>query len=163
VAGAKPPKPPVYRRGWLLPVAFFVGVLVGHGGGGDGTPAPAPTTTVAEGAAVSPTPTRAPAATKPAATAAPAAAKPRVLLNVTGSGIKRTRTFTVDSSWEVRWTNQTSGYFGIYVEDASGSPVGVAANTTDRGHDVWPGVQPGTYCLEINATGRWAVQVVDTP
>jgi hypothetical protein len=128
-------------------------------------------------AANSPTvqqPDATPAIQEPAAPAAPSAATPttqppaagtaRVVLNLTGSGIKRTQRFTVDDSWEIRWANQAAaGYFGIYVNDADGVPVGVAANTTDQGRDTWPGMKAGTYYLEINATGRWGVQVVDTP
>lgn len=115
-----------------------------------------------------PTPTASePVATTPASgaakTTAPKAAKPRVILSRSGNGIVKTPKFTVDDSWEIRWSNLDSGgVFQLYVYDQDGLS-DVAANTQARTSDVWPGTEAGTFYVQVNATGPWKLTIVDTP
>ncbi len=111
------PKRPFWKRGWfLIPVAFFVGIIVGVTANGGGTQSAAPrTVTVTSIVEVPATATtiKAPTTTaKPATTAKPTVTKPqpkptqpqaRVVLSRSGNGATTTAKFTVDDTWEIRW------------------------------------------------------------
>jgi hypothetical protein len=189
-----PHKPPIYTRAWVILAAVLgmlgLGVIACTAlilaisasapitptalEATDPTSSVAMTTTVPP--ATGPTPATAPAArlaTPPTtATAGPApstrlAAPPpraRTMLRTSGNGYKKTRKFTVDDTWEIRYRNRGgNGIFQLYLYDADNNLAEVAANTQEPGTDIWPGTLGGTFYLQVNTTGTWSLEVVDTP
>jgi hypothetical protein len=97
-------------------------------------------------------------------------AGPAVLLSDKGNGVKNTQQFTVDASWELRYSFDCSGMlngtgnFTVTVQDEQNLPVEVAVNALDaRGQDVTPLYQAGTFHLSVNSTCGWEITVVDVP
>jgi len=87
-------------------------------------------------------------------TAAPAG----TILDVTGSGIKTTRSFTIGNAWDLIWSYDcsdfgTKGNFQVYVFKADGSlSRNAGVNELDNsGNGVEHFHQGGTLYLEINA------------
>ena len=125
------------------------------------TPTPAKTTAVQ-------TPTPAPV-TEPAQQPAPAPTQPQTVLDVSGSGTKSTQTFTVNDSWQMKWSYDCSnfgyqGNFQVAVYDADGSPsmqnvdvnqLGMSDSDTEYYHT------GGTFYLEVNSECNWHVTVQD--
>jgi hypothetical protein len=87
----------------------------------------------------------------------------RRIAEFSGRGIKTTGTFTVNSSWRISWgTIQNdfgAGNFQIYVYDAKGDLVTVAANVMGESEDYSIVHQAGTYYLTINSTQPYIVEV----
>jgi hypothetical protein len=76
-------------------------------------------------------------------------------------GIKRTATFTVDGSWDLKYTFDCAS-FG-YDPDHTNIPIGVPANAMARqGGDTTHQHRKGSYYLEINSECDWTLQVIDT-
>jgi hypothetical protein len=113
-----------------------------------------------------------PVATTPAvkAPAVKAAAAPKVLLDEHGNGIKQTATFTVDGSWDLKYTFDCAsfGYDGnfiltLYDPEHTNIPIDVPANAMARqGGDTTHQHRKGSYYLEINSECDWTLQVIDT-
>ena len=83
----------------------------------------------------------------------------------TGSSIKTTEDFTIDSDeWKVVWST-TPGQYGdmnfiVGVDDITGSMVSSVANVIGAGNDesyVKEGA--GTYCLDINTAQNYTITV----
>lgn len=77
-----------------------------------------------------------------------------------GSGIKNTRPFTVDGPWEVRWDADGS-VFQIFLHDTNGTMQGVLANQQGPGRGSSFQPTPGRYYLQVNAVGKWEIEVVE--
>ncbi len=76
-----------------------------------------------------------------------------------GNGIRSTHPFTATGPWELQW--EASGdYFGVYVYDAEGTLVDVAANQSGAGPGASYQPRAGTYYLQVNAMGAWSLRVV---
>src|SRR5659263_142508 len=81
-----------------------------------------------------------------------------------GSSIKTTQKFTIDSdNWRIKWST-TPGKLGdmnfqIYINDASGSPVGVAANIIGKGNDESYMTDTGEFSLMINTAQNYSIVV----
>jgi len=84
-----------------------------------------------------------------------------------GSGIKETEAFTVNANeWRISWNSRNevfrgAGIFQIYVKDATGKLISVAANKLGVGEDVsYVHAPQGRYYLTINSGNvDWTVQV----
>ncbi|MEV4575927.1 hypothetical protein AB0K16_22045 [Nonomuraea jabiensis] len=99
----------------------------------------------------------------------PEPAKPRTVLVASGQGIKNTEQFTVDGTWELRYSFDCSGsyigtgYMGVYLYEGR-SLRGVAVNQTGKsGKDTTPQFDSGTLRMEVNSTCKWSLKVVDIP
>jgi hypothetical protein len=95
-------------------------------------------------------------------TAAPAG----TILDVTGSGIKTTRSFTIGNAWDLIWSYDcsdfgTKGNFQVYVFKADGSlSRNAGVNELDNsGNGVEHFHQGGTLYLEMNSECTWHVVV----
>lgn len=89
-----------------------------------------------------------------------AIAQERLVTEYQGDGIRNTRPFTVDAGWEVQWTAH-GDVFQLYLHDASGELVGVAANQSGPGSGSSFQARSGSYYLQVNAIGGWTVRIVD--
>jgi hypothetical protein len=127
------------------------------------------------------TPAATPAPTSPSDTATPSsttpttqqAAQPTTVLTDQGSGTGRTAAFTVEGTFEIRWSftsdqlqGQEVGYIGISLESTDVDLVeggGLVANQPGSGEDIWHGQSGGAFVLNITAAnGSWTVEVIDT-
>jgi hypothetical protein len=155
--------PPRRRRRWPwvvggLAVLALIGIIAAAANGGGGSPkaatspTTAPTHAAAAQAAVTPKPTATPAA--------PAA--PKVLLDLTGSGIKNSAEFSAPSHWRIHYTYDCTafgqqGNFQIFVEQGStplDAPVNELGAKGDSTTDVYQG---GTVHLSMNSECDWHV------
>lgn len=144
-------------------IAVLVGLFIALGviGSMTGSRTPSASLSPALGAAATATPTAAAQAAKPAAEK-----QWTVVKAWTGDGIKDTEQFTVGSEWRVDWDWTPSGSFGgliqIYIYDAQGQLVNLAANTQKAGADSSFQHRAGTYYLKVSAAnGSWKVAVQD--
>jgi len=92
---------------------------------------------------------------------------PTTLLEFSGSGIKKSVTFTTGGTWTLEYAYDCSSYgstgnFIVYVADASsGSLDEVLVNELDTGGaDSTPVYSSGTHWLEVNSECDWSVRVV---
>ena len=83
-----------------------------------------------------------------------------VIRELSGSGTRNTRPFTPRGPWEIQW-NAEGAIFQVYVYSAIGDLVGVAANQQGAGDGASYQPKPGTYYLNVNAVGKWSIQVVE--
>src|SRR5690606_36003095 len=84
------------------------------------------------------------------------------LAEYSGNGSSNTRPFSAPSGWEVQW-NATGDIFQVYVFDMEGDLVEVAANQMGPGSGASFIAREGTYYLQVNAMGSWALRVVQLP
>lgn len=132
------------------------------------TPSAAPVQQAAAAPTPKPTPAPTPTpVTQPAP--APAPAQPQTVLDISGSGSKSTQTFTVDSSWQMKWSYDCSsfgdqGNFQVYVytgggslsfENAGVNQLGNGGSDTEYYHT------GGSYYLEVNSECNWHLTVQD--
>lgn len=162
---------------------LFVGVAIGAAGAGTAKPAPAPTVTVTATAAPAPavtvTETARPAAVaRPTVTvtaAAPAAATSSppsgVLMTFSGSGIRNSASFVVNSSTVIAHYSYDCSAFGdpgnFIADMVSGSPSSLSyddqsiANALGSGGSqtttLYPQNQGGSYHLEVNSECSWSI------
>jgi len=81
------------------------------------------------------------------------------VVEYSGSGMKTTRPFTVNSSWEIQW--EAHGMiFQVYLYSEDGQLVDVLANQQGEGKGSSYNPKIGSYYLEINAMGNWEVKIV---
>lgn len=85
-----------------------------------------------------------------------------IVAEFTGNGLSNTRPFTVRNGWEIQWS-ANGEIFQVYVFDLAGELVGVAANQMGPGSGTSFNARGGTYYLQVNAMGSWAVRVVQLP
>lgn len=76
-----------------------------------------------------------------------------------GNGTSNTRPFITPGPWEVQW-DASGDVFQIFVHDGVGNLVDVAANQLGAGRGASYQPRSGTYYLQVNATGAWALRVV---
>ncbi len=86
--------------------------------------------------------------------------KPNAIASFTGSGGKNTRPFTVPEGWEIQW-DAKGDIFQLYLYKADGSMVGVPANQQGSGIGSSYQATAGKYYLQVNAVGRWSINIVD--
>lgn len=104
-----------------------------------------------------------------AAVQSTAAPSTTVVLSKSGSGISRTKQFTIaNDDWSISYSFDCAsfgsrGNFQIYVYDDGGDLVDVPANAlAARGKDtVYETGGPGTFSLELNSECSWTVKVTD--
>jgi hypothetical protein len=161
-------------------VVLFAGVAIGASGSSTAKPAPAPTVTVANPAptvTVTSTANPAPAATVTvtatprAAVAAGSSPASGVLITFSGSGIRNSAPFVVNSSAvTARYSYDCSafGSSGNFIADLiSGSPSSLdyddqsIANELGSGGSqtstIYPADQGGSYHLEVNSECSWSI------
>ena len=84
-----------------------------------------------------------------------------------GSGIKETETFSVQSEWRITWETKNekkegAGIFQIYVHDENDKLVSLAANKQGVGKDTSYVRSAGKHYLKINSGNvDWTVLVED--
>lgn len=82
-----------------------------------------------------------------------------IIKEFSGSDQHTTRPFTVKDGWEIQW--KTKGKFlQIYVLNANGELVTIAANAQIPGKGSAYQPKGGTYYLDVNALGEWTIQIV---
>jgi len=82
-----------------------------------------------------------------------------IVVEYSGSGMKTTRPFTVNSSWEIQW--EAHGMiFQVYLYSEDGQLVDVLANQQGEGKGSSYSPKTGSYYLEVNAMGNWEVKIV---
>ena len=83
-----------------------------------------------------------------------------LIAKYSGNGMKTTRPFKTDGSWEVQW-DASGQVFQIYLYDKSGEMVGILAN--QQGSGTGSSYQPkeGEYYLKVNAMGSWNIKIVN--
>jgi hypothetical protein len=162
-----PPAPaPKKSRTWIwivaLIVVFFFGNAVGRASVASDTTA----TTSNTSATAQPTqaPTATPVPAKP--TAAP---KWVVVQKFTGSGSKKTGTFTVGDNWGIQWAcapnSSAIGSYNVIVDvyNSDGTPAAPGAINTickpGNTSDVTQEHQGGNIYLDIQSEGDWAVVI----
>jgi hypothetical protein len=97
----------------------------------------------------------------------PTSAAPSVVLSLSGSGSKSTRTITVSNEWSLSWTYDCSnfgpqGNFQVFIYDADGTPSSATGinQLGSRGSDTEYFHQGGNLYLEINSECRWSIKVL---
>lgn len=90
----------------------------------------------------------------------PVLAQERLVAEFDGDGMRNTRPFTVSDGWEVRW-NASGDVFQLYLHDAEGELVSVAANQSGSGGGASYQASGGRYYFQVNALGAWSLQIVD--
>ncbi|MGR3178522.1 MAG: hypothetical protein ACUZ8E_10740 [Candidatus Anammoxibacter sp.] len=77
----------------------------------------------------------------------------------TGSGGKNTRPFQVVPGWEIQW-DAKGDIFQLYLYTADGSLSGVPANQQGSGKGSSYQAKGGSYYLQVNAIGRWEINII---
>ena len=98
------------------------------------------------------------------------AASPTTVLNVQGSGIKSTDTFTARNPWALNWSYDCSGFgdrgnFIVSVFDQSGSEDFHDPGVNElgaSGHDQEIYHNAGTFYLQVNSECDWSLNVVSS-
>jgi hypothetical protein len=87
-----------------------------------------------------------------------------IIKEYSGSGAQTMRPFTVKTAWEIQWDAKDDGtgiiLFQVYLYDADGNPVGIAANQTKPGKGSFYNPKKGTFYLTINTTSDWEIKIV---
>lgn len=83
-----------------------------------------------------------------------------VLKTFSGSGGKNTRPFTVSAGWEIQW-DAKGDIFQLFLHKADGSMAGVPANQQGSGKGSSYQAKAGTYYLQVNAMGKWSINIVN--
>lgn len=91
------------------------------------------------------------------------------MLDISGSGSKSTQTFTVASSWQMKWSYDCSsfgdqGNFQVYVYTSGGSLSFENAGVNQLGNggsDIEYYHTGGSYYLEVNSECNWHLTVQD--
>jgi hypothetical protein len=109
------------------------------------------------------TTTSTPAVADKSPSAKPAAA-PKVLLDVTGSGIKQTQKFTAGGDWDLEWSYDcasfgASGNFVVTAYGSDGLPAVLTNELGAKGADVTHQHNAGTFYLSVNSECTWHVVV----
>jgi hypothetical protein len=76
-----------------------------------------------------------------------------------GNGTTNTRPFDVEDGWELRWDSR-GDVFQVYLHDANGDFIDVAANELGRSVAASYFPRGGRYYLSVNAIGSWSTQIV---
>jgi hypothetical protein len=89
-------------------------------------------------------------------------AEERTVLELSGTGLKNTRPFTVSDGWELQYTAYPTDaiYFIVVLNAEDGSLVDGLANQTEAGSGSSYQAKGGTFTLSINAAGRWHIKIV---
>jgi hypothetical protein len=161
-----PPSRAAARPRWKTPLiaagALIVGIAIGAaaGAGSKGTTA----TSGSTGAAAPATSRGALAPSSPAAAAAPAKS---VVLQVSGTGTKTTKNFTIGKGdWSLAYTYDCSGFasgqgnFQVYEDYPNGqilaNELGKSGKQTTYQHG-----DSGTHSLEVNSECAWSITATD--
>ena len=86
--------------------------------------------------------------------------KPKPIASFTGTGGKNTRPFTVPAGWEIQW-DAKGDIFQLFLHKADGSMAGVPANQQGSGKGSSYQAKAGTYYLQVNAMGKWSINIVN--
>lgn len=160
------------RQKWKTPLiagaAFVVGIAIGVAAGGgsktDNSSTASGSTSSATSASAS-APTSAAPATSAAAPAAPAAAAKSVVLQVSGSGIKSTKQFTVADNWSLKYTYDcssfgTQGNFQVTEQGGDNDGMPLVNELGNKGSDVtYQHSDAGQHSLSVNSECSWTVTV----
>lgn len=84
-----------------------------------------------------------------------------IVVEYSGSGMKTTRPFTVNSNWEIQW-DADGRIFQVYLQSEDGQMVDILANQQGEGEGSSYSPKTGTYYLKINAMGNWKIKIVET-
>lgn len=160
----------------LVVLLIVIGAAVGSNSSGSGKDASAgsataiaTTTHAAAPAAVggSSTAPSTRAATSAPVTSAPAAPSTHVVLKVSGSGIKNTKTFTTGGDWSISYSFNcasfgSKGNFVITVYDSDELADLPVNELAEKGSDVtYEHGDSGSHYLQINSECSWKVTVTD--
>jgi len=86
-------------------------------------------------------------------------AQDTVVKEFSGSGGKNTRPFIVKDGWEIQW-DANGDIFQLFLYTANGDIKGVPANQQGSGKGSSYQAKGGSYYLQVNAIGNWAIMVV---
>ncbi len=86
-------------------------------------------------------------------------AAPSVIATFSGSGGQNTRPFTTTGSWEIQW-NAEGDIFQLFLYTADGKLLGVPANQQGSGKGASYQPRAGKYYLQVNAIGKWHINIV---
>ncbi len=84
-----------------------------------------------------------------------------VVKNFAGTGGRNTRPFTVKDGWEIQW-DVKGDIFQLFLYTANGDMVGVPANQQGSGKGSSYQAKGGQYYLQVNAIGKWNIDIVQT-
>ena len=144
----------------LLVPAAIVGLVIGTLLGSSSTPpSPLPTSSAAPGIAT-PTPQPVSPSSSPTATisssAGPAISAAPVL-ELKGTGNKRSAQFDVLVGWQIQWETQADH---IVVELTGAKPLGKVIDEDGPASGVTSPPQGGTFRLQVTADGPWSITVI---
>ena len=146
----------------ILLSILLIGILLMSACGAPTAEAPAPVPAPAPAETPSPAPEPVPTP--------PKQAEPQLIKEWSGTGIKTTEPFTINSKpWAISWANnptliggESMGILQIMVYNIKNPdiPVTLAANTMEKGSDTSYIYETGTFYLTVNAANtQWTVQV----
>ena len=163
---------PKWKTPLIAAVALVVGIAIGAAAGGgsknsnspnasgttstSSSPAAAPTSAAKSAAAAAPKSAAAPAAPQVPATA--------VVLTLSGSGQKTSKSFTIaKGDWSLKYSYSCSdgqGIFQVYEDYPSG---GILANEleTKGGQTTYQNADSGKHSLTVNSTCDWSLTATD--
>lgn len=88
-----------------------------------------------------------------------AAQESRLVQSFDGSGATNTRPFSVGPGWEIQWDARGS-IFQVFLHSGDGEMLGVPANQQGAGEGSSYQPAGGEYYLQVNAIGRWEIDIV---
>ena len=88
-------------------------------------------------------------------------AQDTVVQTFSGAGGKNTRPFTVQDGWEIQW-DARGNIFQLFLYRADGEMGGVPANQQGAGKGASYQAKGGQYYLQVNAIGKWKINIVQT-
>src|SRR5258708_7652384 len=162
-----PPKKKSRKRLWIimgvvvlaLIIISGIGSALGSAGGSSNTAQSTPTAQPTQAQ-----PTQAPTQAQP--TQAPLTWK--TTHSYTGSGIKKTETFTAPGDWKIIWSCTPSSFYGnqynvqVYVYNSDGSIADLGINEICSSSNTHGETEEHQRCdvyLDINSEGSWTIQV----
>lgn len=82
-----------------------------------------------------------------------------IITSFSGTGGLNTRPFKTSGPWEITW-NAQGDIFQLYLFDANGNLLGVPANQAGAGKGSSYQAKAGTYYLQVNALGKWSIDII---
>ena len=142
----------------LLVPAAIVGLVIGTLlGSSSGPPSPSPSASAPPSVA---SPTASPSSPSPTATisssAGPAVSGPPVL-QLKGTGNKRSAQFDVLVGWQVQWSTEADH---IVVVASGDKDLGMVVDEDGPASGVTSPPQGGTFRLQVTADGPWSITVI---
>lgn len=169
VSGPYEPAPVVKARPrWKTPVLMGVALVVGIaiGAASNGSKSDSGSSSASGVTLTTPSAATAPGGAAPAkSAAAPAAAAKSVVLQISGSGQKSTKTFTVAADWSVKYSYDcssfgTTGNFAVMEHGSVMDGLPIVNTLGSKGTDItYQHSDAGQHSLEVNSECDWTLTV----